>query len=352
VDLSGMEELFSQGLQFLDVSVLRLAFQDALHVHWSEPLDALPEQLTLQGLPEPGWSGVVYRELDGVLAEVEQNGVRYPVLGYKDIGAGRAWFVGLNLLYYSEVSHTPQLAQAIADLTLARSQVDRSLSYAAVPTESVQFGDGRLEFVYTADRAVEALVSFTYSPRWRAEVDGQPIPLREYQHLIRAALPAGRHDLRVYYDPYGTVWPRLGLLIGVISLGGLLAFVWVERLRWRRKQATLAQRMEDERREATRRANTTFSPCLNCGFRFSEVLPPTPATYPFNLISCPVCGQRLDGTGFRSGRAMTSEERQAALEKWLANRGHDPATVDARRDFGVGSFFEGEAVPPAEVKQT
>ena len=350
VDLSGMEEAFSQGLDFLGVSALRLAFQDSLHIHWYGALEGQPEWLTLKGLPEPGWSGAVYRKLDGVLAEVEHNGVKYPVVGYKDVGAGRVWFVGLNLLYYGEISHTPQLATAITDQTLAQVDVTRVLTYEDVPTESAHFGDRQLEFDYTAESAVDALVSFTYSPRWRAEVDGQPAALREYQHLMRVQLPAGRHRLRVIYQPYGTVWPRFGLAVGLLALSGLAIFVAVEQITLKLKMAALAIRPYDER-SAERRASTTYSACLNCGFHFSEVLPPTPATYPFNLISCPVCGQRLDGTGFRAGRAMTVEDRRAALTQWLAHRGFDIATVDPHRDFGVDSFFEGEALPLPVVER-
>ncbi len=347
VDLSGMEEPFSQGLDFMGVSVLRLAFSDALQIHWSGPLAGQPEWLPLQGLPEPGWSGAVYRNLDGVLAEVEHNGVKYPVVGYKNVGAGRIWFVGLNLLYYSQASHTPSLAAAITHLTLEQTPVARDLTYSPVPTESASFGDGQLDLAYTADEAVDALLSFTYSPRWRAEVDGQPVVLSEYQHLMRAPLPAGRHELKVIYQPFGTVWPRLGLLVGLLSLGGLLAFARVERMIWRRrlqKEAASLQAAEDQR-ASDRQASVTYTSCLNCGFKFSEAMPPTPATYPFNLIACPICGQRLDGTGFRAGNAMTAADRQAALAKWLTHKGYDIATIDPRRDFSVETFFEGDLSP-------
>ena len=131
---------------------------------------------------------------------------------------------------------------------------------------------------------------------------------------------------------------------GLLALSGLAIFIVVERVTLKLKMAALAVGPSDER-SAERHASTTYSACLNCGFHFSEVLPPTPATYPFNLISCPVCGQRLDGTGFRAGRAMTVEDRRIVLAQWLAHRGFDIATGDPHRDFGVDSFFEGEALP-------
>jgi hypothetical protein len=335
VDLSGMEEPFSQGLDFLGVNVLRLSFQEPLQMIWQEPLTSLSTQLYL---PEPGWNGAAYRNLDVVFAEVEHNGVKYPVLGYKNVGAGRVWFVGLNLLYYAQLSGTHNFAAAISNLTLTGTSVSRQVTFEAVPTESVAIGDGRLEFVYSASADTDALISFTYSPRWAATVDGHPVDLRDYEHLVRLNLPAGRHTLTLTYHPYRTLPPRIGLIIGVLTLGGLMAGAVVD---WRRSRTVpgTGPRPFIERRAADRWTKTSYAPCPKCGFRFSEIAPPLPEIYPFNLASCPVCGQRFDQTGFRAGAELTPEAREAALQKWLDRRGFDAATVDPQRDFKVPDFF-------------
>jgi len=210
-------------------------------------------------------------------------------------------------------------------------------------TESARLGDGQLYFIYQADQAVEALVSFTYSPRWSATLDGQPIPLREYQHLMQVSLPAGYHRLLIDYLPYGTLWPQLGVLAGGGGLGLLFIIIAVDSALWQRRQEGEAGLPAGDERTASRASNITYSSCINCGFAFAEVLPPTPGTYPFNLISCPICGQRLDGTGYQAGRKLTLADRQAALGRWLVHRGKDLATVDARSDFGVDYFFVGDA---------
>lgn len=222
VELSGMEQLFPRGRAFLGVTAAPLSVRRALEVRWSGPLQGQPAQLSLEGLPEsPEWGGVAYRNLDRVLAEIEQDGERFALLGYKEVGRGRVWFVGLNLLYYAQLARLQDLSKAIADLTLAGTDVERRLDLEPILTRSVRFEDGRLEVFYEIDRPVDAMLSFTYSPRWRAEVDGVRVPIGEYEHLIRLLLPAGTRRLVVTYDSYATPWPRAGLLVGVVSLASL-----------------------------------------------------------------------------------------------------------------------------------
>jgi hypothetical protein len=335
VDLSGMEEPFSQGLDFLGVNVLRLSFQEPMPITWTDPLTSLPSRLVL---PEPGWNGAAYRNLDVVLAEVDHNNVKYPVLGYKNIGGGRVWFVGLNLLYYAQITGSRDIAAAIAALTLADVPVSRQVVYDPVPTESAVIGDGQLEFVYNAPQTTEALISFTYSPRWAATVDGQPVAVGDYEHLIRLTLPARRHTLALTSYAYRPWIPRIGLLIGVLAVAGLAAGAIVD---WRRmrNQPIHGEWPFVERRSPERRARTTYVPCPDCGFRFSEVAPPPPEIYPFNLTSCPICGQRFDQTDFRAGAELTPAAREAALKKWLTRRGYASDKVDPQRDFKVPGFF-------------
>lgn len=333
VDLSGMEEPFSEGLDFLGVNVLRLSFREPMEIIWREPLTTLSSQLYL---PEPGWNGAAYRNLDVVFAEVVHNGVKYAVLGYKRVGRGRVWFVGLNLLYYAQITGERSLAAAVAGLALDQTAVSRQITFEAVPIESASFGDGRLEFVYDAPAEADALISFTYSPRWAATVDDQPVELRDYEHLMRLTLPAGRHRLTITYHPYSTLPPRIGLLVGALALAGMAAGIVME---WRRERTAAGPRPYVDRRSSDRWAKTGYAPCPHCGFRFSEVGPPLPEIYPFHLTSCPVCGQRFDQTGFRAGADLTPEAREAALNRWLVRRGFDPALVDPLRDFRVTSFF-------------
>ena len=341
VDLSGMEEPFSLGLDFLEVNVLRLSFQEPLQITWQAPLESLPAQLSL---PEPGWNGAAYRNLDVVYAEVLHNEVMYPVLGYKNVGKGRVWFVGLNLLFYAQTTGVRSLSISIATLVLEGTSVSQQIVYEAVPVESASLGDGRLEFEYSVPTDTEAIISFTYSPRWAATIDDQPVELSDYEHLIRLKLPAGRHTLTVAYQPYGTWPPRLGLILGVITLTGLAAGVVIDQ---RYGFSVLTERAFVERRSRERWAKTTYAPCPNCGFRFSEVAPPTPEIYPFNLTSCPICGQRFDQQGFRAGAELTPATRDAALVRWLNRRGYNLDTVNSERDFKVPDFF----LSPKEIEE-
>jgi hypothetical protein len=102
IDLSGMEDLVGRSLDFLDVSVLRLSYDDQTTLRWDGDPEGESGGSTSKACLRPaGRSG--YLRLDGVLASVEQDGDWYRS-GIQGFWRRRAWFVGLNLFYYSQLT--------------------------------------------------------------------------------------------------------------------------------------------------------------------------------------------------------------------------------------------------------
>ncbi len=344
VDLSGMEDLIGRSLDFLDVGVLRLSFDQRADLRWDQDPEGAPERLDFSGLPEVGWSGAAYLHLDGVLASVEQDGDWYPVLGYKDFGAGRAWFIGLNLLYYSQLAGEPALMETIRGSVLASSPVNRDVVLEDVDVREFEVSDRGLTFIARADRAADAVISYTYSPRWEVLVDGTPVPFTAYEGLIRLTLPQGEHTVQVRYRPYGTSWPRLGLGMGIAAaLLAVAAMIVEARMRPAAQPPRKAEVDEP-----------SYAPCANCGFRIAEKYPPTAVTYPFNVVSCPICGMKMDDEGFVPGDSLSPDQREKALTRWLEAHNYVPEQVYKRWGFGVEEFFEptpvaveGPTAPPS-----
>ena len=337
VDLSGMEQTAGRSTDFLGVSVLSLSFSQEMALRW-HGLETMPDSLPL---PEgvDGWSAATYRGLDGVVAEVALDETWYPFLGYKQFGAGRAWFVGLNLLYYAQLTQSVELAQAIQQLTLDGVDVDRSLSYAALPVKDWQAGGRGLSFgVAVPEPAGPALVAYTYSPRFRAYVDGQPIGIESFEHLMVLDLPAGSHQVVIEYLPFGTGWPVAGWLVGGLGLLGLVAATIVEQRRYLPPAPVPAHEPVVSDR--------SHAPCANCGFLLSEVGPPSAVTYPFQVVHCPICGLSMGDEGFSPGEELDAATRQARLAAWLRQQDYDPETVHERWGFSAEAFFSGEGELP------
>lgn len=70
------------------------------------------------------------------------------------------------------------------------------------------------------------VLSDAYYPGWRAEVDGQPEPIRRANYAFRAVyVPAGQHTVQFVFDP--PVW-KLGLVVTLLTLVALLSWAVAE----------------------------------------------------------------------------------------------------------------------------
>lgn len=339
VDLSGMEDIFGRTLDFFGVHALRLAFGDSIPVQWMDPSAGLPSTLPLAGLIEQGWSGATYDGLDMVLATVEQEGSSFPVLGYKNVGRGRVWFVGANLLYYAQLANQNAIRDYIRGKVLEGTLISGHLGLTPLPVGSYSETPDGLSFDYESGEPVNALVSYTYSPRWRTTVDGVPIETAVRDHLIRLSLPAGGHHVEITNQPYGTIWPVLGLLAGILGVV-LSAGGWLAESLLRRTEPPKPDFLEVFQKAESVVGGGAFTPCAHCGFRLAESHPPTPITYPFQVSHCPICGAHMDDEGFVQGKDLTREEQSRALNSWLRASGYDPRMIHTKWGFTAEEFFK------------
>lgn len=330
VDLSGMEEAFGRALDFLGVDVLRLSAKGDVRLDWARDFQDLTPVMDLSALAPEGWSGATYSGLDQIIARVEINDRWYPFIGYREIGQGRAWFIGFNLLYYSQLAGDSGLPRAMRELVLNGSGVSEDLTYPPVPIRDWQTGPDGLEFTSLSPKPIqEALVSYTYSPRWRVSIDGHQVPFSSFQRMLKIQLPSGEHEVEVKYHLLGTPWPMMGLGIGLVGL--LLGFAMFPLERW----------WEAKRpgRDAPESGEKEYAPCANCGFVLAEVGPPTAMTYPFKAVHCPICGMRMDDSGFEAGEQLTDEGRRRSLAEWLEGFGHDLDELEASGAMSYQDYF-------------
>ncbi|WP_456366961.1 6-pyruvoyl-tetrahydropterin synthase-related protein [Thermococcus sp.] len=144
------------------------------------------------------------------------------VLGYKDYGKGRVYFVGLNLPYHSVYANNDYEKYLLRKLLAPYLRVPE-LNYTVL-----EFGDGRIRLRYSIERPSGVIVSENYFPHWEARVDGKKVPVEENGEfgLIELNLPAGEHELElVFHDPF-TPLRYLSLLSLLLVLGYLLLHRW------------------------------------------------------------------------------------------------------------------------------
>jgi hypothetical protein len=98
----------------------------------------------------------------------------------------------------------------------------------------LQFGEQSVDFGTEADAPALAVIAQTYYHNWRAEVDGQAVPLWRANAAFQAVpVPAGTHRVHVYYEDRAF---EIGAAVsGCMWLNCLVAW-----LAWRRRDQALA----------------------------------------------------------------------------------------------------------------
>jgi hypothetical protein len=140
--------------------------------------------------------------------------------------------------------------------------------------------------------------------------------------------------VQVRYRPYGTAWPRLGLVLGLLAVGLAAVVIWSDRKAMKLAVTPVKPQVEEP----------SYAPCAGCGFRLAEQRAPTAVTYPFNVVSCPICGLKMDDEGFVPGDTLGAAERERRLTLWLESHNYAPEQVYYKWGFGVDDFFDPEAV--------
>lgn len=165
------------------------------------------------------WRGPGLVGLDSVMLSLTAEDVHHPVVGYKKVGSGRVYFIGFNLLTFAFQTHDLNLAQVVGRL-LDLGRPNKAIVPRDFEVSAAKWEHETISFAYDARQSVPVIVSTTYSPHWRATVDGIPVRLYEHERLILVLLPQGRHTVQL---AYGWTWVQaIGLGVSALSLLGVI----------------------------------------------------------------------------------------------------------------------------------
>lgn len=81
----------------------------------------------------------------------------------------------------------------------------KELDFPPFPVRESKWTHRGFEFFYSnsSENTLSVLVSITYTPKWKAFLDDQPLPVHRLDNLICIKLTPGEH--RVLFD-YGMTW--------------------------------------------------------------------------------------------------------------------------------------------------
>jgi hypothetical protein len=154
------------------------------------------------------WDFHTYSGLDDTIANVNN----YTLLGYRNVGEGRAYFLGFNLIYHIEDYGNEQerkFMNSILDFILEEETVE--ISSVNSEAESLTF---------TADvssPSVTLLVSRSYFPNWKAYDNGKEIEISQSRDgWLLINLKNGIHQIELKYEV--TIPYTLGFLISLFTL--------------------------------------------------------------------------------------------------------------------------------------
>lgn len=175
----------------------------------------LPRELSFSGQVDKQlkeWRYVVYAGIDEPLAHQkgEENDNTFFLSGFKRVEGGKVLFLGPNLFYHVYLTHNEEaikkLAKALLNPQDKLAKADRAKGlddglYQENPEINSQSVEpAKLEFKYKSSDDFPALVSYVYSPHWKAYLDGKPVKVSNLEDLMLVILPAGEHSLKLLYE--------------------------------------------------------------------------------------------------------------------------------------------------------
>lgn len=322
VDLSGMGSAYQTGFNLFDVHAISLGLNGDYSITWPQELDTMPSSLPFT-TPEGPWIGATYYGEMITVASLNHQNQDYPLLGYRDLGDGRIWFIGFNLLFLLDETDLRDASQTLVDYLLDESNVNRDLTLPRVDVEFHARTPDSITFSYDHPSEIRAVVSMTYFPRWQATINNEPVEIHNHEHLILLDLPAGAYSVTLDYQPFNSPALWLGWSVTLIFTALTGAAVYYLKRNPVVSFDDRAHGLDDHLLQTTVPANSDFvySPCPNCHFPFAIQGPPNEKTYPFFSMECLICGFALDHQGLIQGEAIQNIKRDEMVREWLVRYG-------------------------------
>lgn len=182
--------------------------------------------------PLKEWRFTEYYNLDGVLVnrQNDQDSNLYGLIGYKNIGGNKVWFLGGNLIYHAYLTQNQQEQEFIRTLsTKDNGKISSSSPNITITSQNLDPEAGKLTFDYTAPQTTPLFVSYTISPHWKAYVNGRPLKIYNLHSMMALSLPAGNNHVQLVYEKLAIHTVAKGMTLATVIILGILYYVYRRR---------------------------------------------------------------------------------------------------------------------------
>jgi hypothetical protein len=231
-----IEPTIAQDYALFDVTAADVNLEDAPAIR-KQPDSEISSTVDNIYIDESMKFGRAIFGLDHVYYKLIQNDGRLEndIIGTKRAGNGEVIFIGEHLSQYLKAVYArnwgvpktdsgyPECTDEIKTLfedIFTTYGVDKNFWPDSFPTKNADWTYKGVNFEYSSTKAQEMTLSVTYTPRWKASLDGKPIPVGQRENLVTLDLPAGDHEVKLVYG-----LTKYGIAGYIISLAGLLLFI-------------------------------------------------------------------------------------------------------------------------------
>lgn len=245
----------------IGVEIENEALSDLIPKAFEIPSELDPDDIAINRkpdrLPLKEFRYMEYLNLDyGLAKRAEETDDLTHMIGYKLVEGRKVWFVGPNIFYHAFLNHSQKELKLIDSIISGedKSQPENNgqisakmASYSDVITpylydktcgdNEAQITDevNELEYKkisYKSSEKFPMLAAYSYSPHWKAYLDGNEIKIYSIEDLTFMSLPAGEHSLEMKYEniPVHTY----SKIISEVTLLIIVALIIIKRKKKRR----------------------------------------------------------------------------------------------------------------------
>ena len=214
VDLTGVPmEVFSRRPKFLGVYGEPVSLYAAPVIEYGPESGFETRRLRGFDAAYAPWSAISPQGLDESTVTFGYLGQVGTAVGYKELGAGRAWFLGLNLAFHSMLSKDPVGIELLEDVIGIESGMAPARQTVAM--DNYNAGSDGYTFSYTLEEAELLLIPVARHDGTVVTIDGARVNPVDLGDLTYINAPAGIHTVHLGFEK--TPVYRVGIAVTLFA---------------------------------------------------------------------------------------------------------------------------------------